>query len=67
MNKVMSTLDGSKVYISALLLAINGMIMVYNALFNGEGDATAGFQMIFEAAAIAGFRSTANKVISNKE
>ena len=60
MNEFLKKIDGYKVYVTASLMALSGVGIMLNAL-NGEGDFNEGLQMLLEAMAVAGFRSTVNK------
>ena len=63
MNDIFSKLDGYKVYLTAAAMALGAINIMYTSITTGEGDFNSGMAMLFEALAIAGFRSTATKLI----
>jgi len=60
MNEFFKKIDGYKVYITAFFMALSAIGIMLNAI-NGDGDFNEGLQMLLQAMAVAGFRSTVNK------
>ena len=66
-NTMLKKLDGYKIYITALIAFFTGLGSVVNTLTTGEGNLMDGVQMMLGSMTIAGFRSTANKIIDGKK
>ena len=62
-SELKAKVDGYKVYLTSLIMALTALGMIYDSLSTGEGDLLGALNMLFQAFAIAGFRSTANKIM----